>query len=231
MNRKSIAMLGACALAAASAAPAQAAAYLPTGVQLNVATSTVTGGGWTQCYSSAYGTFGGSISSILAGCQGSNLMMAARETGSSTLLLLAQASFADVTFDTGTGNVTHNANGVEWYFNNSYSWGFAPGGSTVIRNSCDIVASANSGTAGAPTGTERLCWHTGSGQMNGGWRAGAATSLNNSSAYEKVLFSFSGVAAVPEPSTWAMMIVGLGLLGFSLRRNKASAQRTTVSYA
>ena len=68
--------------------------------------------------------------------------------------------------------------------------------------------------------------------MNGGWRVGAVDFLNSgTTGYEKVLFSFSGVAAVPEPSTWAMMIVGLGLMGFSLRRNKAGAQRTTVRYA
>lgn len=38
------------------------------------------------------------------------------------------------------------------------------------------------------------------------------------------------VAAVPEPATWAMMIVGFGLVGGALRRRK-TANTTQVSYA
>lgn len=37
------------------------------------------------------------------------------------------------------------------------------------------------------------------------------------------------VPAVPEPSTWVMMIVGFGMVGFAMRRR--SKVRTTVSYA
>jgi hypothetical protein len=36
-------------------------------------------------------------------------------------------------------------------------------------------------------------------------------------------FSLSGVAAVPEPETYAMMLAGLGLLGFVARRRKQKA--------
>jgi len=36
------------------------------------------------------------------------------------------------------------------------------------------------------------------------------------------------VGAVPEPSTWAMMIIGFGALGLAMRRRRV---RTTVSYA
>jgi hypothetical protein len=36
-------------------------------------------------------------------------------------------------------------------------------------------------------------------------------------------FSLSGVAAVPEPDTYAMMLAGLGLLGFVARRRKQQA--------
>ena len=39
-----------------------------------------------------------------------------------------------------------------------------------------------------------------------------------------------GVAAVPEPATWAMMLIGFGILGGALRRRK-TADRVRVRYA
>lgn len=108
------------------------------------------------------------------------MMMACRPTGSSTLLLLAQASKSDVTFDTGSGNTTRLANGTSWYFSNSWSWGFAKGGDAVSRNSCDT----NSTNA-----NQRMCIHTGSGFTNVGWRCGANTSLNFSTAFERVFYT------------------------------------------
>lgn len=44
-----------------------------------------------------------------------------------------------------------------------------------------------------------------------------AGGLDNSTPIYRITFS-SAVAAVPEPSTWAMMIVGFGLTGTALRR-------------
>lgn len=37
-----------------------------------------------------------------------------------------------------------------------------------------------------------------------------------------------GAAAVPEPATWALMLLGFGMTGFAMR--KRSAVRTAVSY-
>jgi hypothetical protein len=34
---------------------------------------------------------------------------------------------------------------------------------------------------------------------------------------------FGGPGAVPEPATWAIMLVGLGLAGAALRRRRAAA--------
>ena len=34
----------------------------------------------------------------------------------------------------------------------------------------------------------------------------------------------AGVAGVPEPSSWALMMVGVGALGFALRRRPVAAQ-------
>ena len=211
------------AVLAFGASAAQAADYLPFGVQNNVSIGTVTGGGWSECFSQDYGSSGPSIGSILDGCSaGTKLMLAGRETGSNNLMVLAQADTADVTFNTGFGNTTHNANGVEWYFSDSYSWGFAPGGGAVFRQSCDTVDST-SFTGGGPTVDQRLCWHTGGGNMQGGWRVGAVDFLNSgTTGYEKVIYTFNGGAA-PEPAAWALMIGGFGLAGAALRRRRSAA--------
>lgn len=92
------------------------------------------------------------------------MMLAARATGSETLDLLAAAPSADVLFDTGQNHdVTHDANGAGWYFNDSYSWGFAKQGDAVAKSSCDV---------GSVNPELRLCWHTSAGNMLFGWRDG-----------------------------------------------------------
>jgi hypothetical protein len=181
-------------------------------------TSTVTGGGWTRCFAGAYSDFSPSVSSVLSGCTGSRLMLAARATGDEfNILLLAQAARADVLFEEGSDfSGSHNANGSEWYFSDDYSWGFAKGGDPVFRSSCDIGEFFGN----TDNLDLRLCWHTGGGNMNGGFRIGATIFLNNSPDFEKVIYSFNGV---PEASTWTMLIAGFGLVGASMRRRKAVA--------
>jgi hypothetical protein len=48
-------------------------------------------------------------------------------------------------------------------------------------------------------------------------------------------YSFSGSdavsGAVPEPATWAMMILGMGAVGFAMRRRQKGNVTTTVAYA
>jgi hypothetical protein len=66
------------------------------------------------------------------------------------------------------------------YFSDNYSWGFAREGQAVARNSCDVESNDPSG---------RLCWHTSSGALFGGWRCGEQVSLNGSSDFERVVFT------------------------------------------
>ncbi|CAF1679703.1 unnamed protein product, partial [Adineta ricciae] len=71
---------------------------------------------------------------------------------------------------------THIANGVGWYYSDSYSWGFVSGGDNVTRNHYDS-ASTNA--------IYRLCWHT---KNDGGYRYGSTTLLNNNTSWEKVIY-------------------------------------------
>ncbi|WP_043804093.1 hypothetical protein, partial [Arenimonas malthae] len=152
-------------LAAGFALSGEAAAqsYLPVGPQENVTEATVLAGGWTVCHSSLYGESGTSVASILAACSEENIMYACRPVGQASFDVLAQAPRADVFFDTGTGNVPHNANGTAWYFNDSYSFGFAPVGEPISRNSCDTHPTLIN---------QRMCVHTGGGVTSTGWSCG-----------------------------------------------------------
>ena len=108
-------------------------------------------------------------------CQGQNLMLACRQTDSQTIKLLAWAPRADVFFDVGrTKRPSHIAQGSNWYFSDTYSWGFAKEGSNVKRRSCDMAKRDKD---------MRLCWHT-NGNM-GGWQCGSTTT-DTSDAWEKL---------------------------------------------
>jgi hypothetical protein len=223
------------AIALAWAGAAAATTYLPVGPQTNVAVSTVTGGGWHECYSDTYfGTPNGTpMASILSTCDGEHLMLGAKLVGSDTLLLLAEALSADVTYNTGDLNiagVTHIANGTEWYFSEGIgtrvtgAWGFAPVGSPVLLKSCDVkdTGKLGGGTLNLITGALRLCWQTDESKLTGGWRAGNAIFLTGDDAktYERVIYTDAKVnsTVVPEPASWALMITGFGLVGGTLRR-------------
>lgn len=77
---------------------------------------------------------------------------------------------------------------------------------------------------------------TSSTSANGGTLASGGTfRVENYAGTPASPFSINGdvfpnvAAAVPEPASWVMMIVGFGLIGFAARRR--SAIKTTVSYA
>jgi hypothetical protein len=179
---------GACGNACAGGAPCvngscqQSQLYTFSGVQNNVPIAQLTG--WSQCYIDTYANSSTSLSTILAACSQSKLLLGCRTTGSSTLLVAANAPRVDVIFDTGTSNTPHNANGVGWYYNSSYSWGFAPQGDVITRNSCDTQDSILSPGV---NGGLRLCWHTGNGLINTGWRCGMAADIFQSS-HERLIF-------------------------------------------
>jgi len=152
------------------------------GVQSNVPVAALSG--WSLCYIDTYANGSTPLTTILSVCNKANLLLACRPAGSSNLSIAAHAPRADVIFDTGTSDTPHNANGVGWYFNSNYSWGFAPEGDPIDRSSCDIIASPI-GPPG-PDADKRLCWHT-FGTLDAGWRCGAATQLFGNT-YERLIF-------------------------------------------
>ncbi len=153
--------------------------YWQSGVQQNVPAASLVG--WTQCYEDTYADSNTPMQTILQQCDKSKLLMACRQAGSPSFTLLAMAPRVDVLFDCGQQtNCTKQSNGVGWYYSDDYSWGFAPGGLSVNRNSCDY----NDGSQQSPE--LRLCWHSGFGQINGGYRCGDNSLFDFS--WERVVF-------------------------------------------
>lgn len=153
--------------------------YRPFGPQTNVMALQVALGGWTICYTEPYNATTGVLANILAACNKANLMLACRPVGTNTYSVLAQAPRTDVIFATPADATTvHVANGTAWYFNNSFSWGFAKGGDTVNKNSCDFLDATDNET--------RLCWHSGGGNLTSGYRCGAKESIFDTS-FERVI--------------------------------------------
>ncbi|MCA9546502.1 MAG: hypothetical protein KC613_18990, partial [Myxococcales bacterium] len=136
--------------------------------------------GWTRCHLSQYGQSNINIANIQQECgRGTKIMYGCRPTGSNTWRVVAQGDRAAVFTPTGNGNATTRNNGVEWYFSDSYSLGFAPEGQPVSRNSCDTTNTGNN---------DRICWHSSGGNMTGGWRCGNQTGLNGNNGWERAIW-------------------------------------------
>jgi cysteine-rich repeat protein len=138
-------------------------------------------GGWEQCWSGTYGANGAGLTNTILGqaCTGNRLLLACRPVGADTFTLLAMGERADVLFDVGQqGAGKHEANGVAWYYSNSYSMGFAREGDPVSRNSCD-TNNINP--------EHRLCWHTNGDAITSGYRCGNTT-LNGNPNWERSIY-------------------------------------------
>ena len=132
-----------------------------------------------MCYSATYATImqGSSLSSILSSCNKINLLLGCRPIGSVIFTVAAMGNRNDVLYNCGSlSNCSHIANGVGWYYSDSYSWGFVSGGDTVRRSSCDVEST---------NANYRLCWHTAG---SGGYRCGSTTGLSSNASWEKVIY-------------------------------------------
>lgn len=155
------------------------------GVQFNLDPTTLPLG-WSQCHNSIYAVSLNAtlLPAVLSACNKAKLLLACRSVGNLPFTLAAMGLRADVLYNCSSQTVcTHVANGVGWYFSDTWSWGFVSGNDTVIRNSCD-TASNNSAA--------RLCWHTG--QVWGGYRSDDwACDLS---------LELKGFSSRYEPTTW-----------------------------
>jgi hypothetical protein len=120
--------------------------------------------GWTRCMTGRYNDNQPAVATIPQQCSGTHIMYGCRQVGSASWRVIAQGGRNAVFTDSGQNQgMTTQDNGVGWYFSGNYSLGFAPGGQPVSRNSCDTQ---NQGS------NDRICWHSGGGNVNNGWRCG-----------------------------------------------------------
>ncbi|UJR13334.1 hypothetical protein I4U23_000352 [Adineta vaga] len=148
---------------------------LITGVKINFDPRTLSND-WSLCYNGNYsiGLNSSLIITILSTCYKAKLMLGCRPIGQN-LSVAAMGLRNDVLYNCSTiSSCTHVANGVGWYYSDSYSWGFVNNTDSVTRSSCD--------TAGINS-NYRLCWHT---QSSGGYRCGSVTATG--STYERVIY-------------------------------------------
>lgn len=221
--RSCLGLAAAALLALGFGATGAGAGILPLGVQIGVDKTTVQNGwGWSECFSTAGNSSGASISGILSACDGDYLMLAAYESGRDDYSILAAAARVDVTFDTGvqgsngTGiDTTHTANGAEWYFSGSWSWGFTDLGNVARLHSCDLALSPSF------ENNVGMCWHTGGGNLEIGWALNDGTFDFLDSSYTRVVLSLDELTTVSEPGALGALALGLAGLGFARRRRAA----------
>lgn len=102
-------------------------------------------------------------------------------------------------------------------------------GTGTLLASLALPAQFSVGCSGDPTGS--YCNWTNIGVAF----SGVARSVNFGGSADFIAFddvtlgsTIAGGGAVPEPGTWAMMLLGFGAIGYSMRRRKTSARLQTA---
>ena len=129
--------------------------------------------------------------------------------------------FTDATDNDGMGAIFSTPN------NTALANGTASGSTTTFdrSNGTGAVVRGNfglNGLSGAENSTTYIVRTNATNfALNGFATVGNSTSFN--------VQTFAPIAAVPEPATWGMMILGMGIIGFAMRRRQKVS--TTVTFA
>lgn len=70
-----------------------------------------------------------------------------------------------------------------------------------------------------------VLYQLGTPASSGNWDTFDIPFRNNAHALSHIMFFGDVVTAVPEPGTWALMLVGFGVVGSAMRRKRAKAPR------
>jgi hypothetical protein len=144
--------------------------------------------GWRVCYAATYDD-ATVLANVLAACDGEEVLLGCRPTGDDRLQVAAGGLRAEVFRDVGPNSqASHVHNGVQFYFDETSSIGFAPVGAPIDRNSCDYLATPdwNSGSLDATTPL-RMCWHTNGNSLSAGFRCGRNVVYDR--LYERVIYT------------------------------------------
>jgi hypothetical protein len=91
----------------------------------------------------------------------------------------------------------------------------------------NAIIGAHFGNVAGPAGNVSVFWLLG----NIGPAGISSISLDDTQGFSNaVLYTPGGTGMVPEPATWAMMLIGFGFLGAAMRRRPKLLQRAQFAF-
>lgn len=141
---------------------------------------------------------------------------------------LTASNFFGYTVDALVDTTDFDGAGFFTAANNPNLQGPAGSTTTASRNGSGSVVRADFGSNGLEAGGQTSATYIFRTNATNYNLAGTFTTQDGSVA-QRANFAPTAVGAVPEPATWAMMILGMGAVGFAMRRR--SKVKTSVKFA